>query len=169
MQVIVNERDKTVTMALEDFYHHFTSNQSQENPVLMNVTEVKPTADLEAEVTNLLGLIGMPRNIKGFNFTRQAIILAVKNPDIMERVTKELYPVIAKKFGTISSRAERAIRHAIEVTWERGNITAINHIFGYTVESSKGKATNSEFIALLADHLRLQMKTLGGNEIGSDM
>lgn len=166
MQVIFNE-DKTVTMALEDFYRHFTSTVENE-PIKTNQKYQVSSGDIEVEVTEFLGQIGMPRNIKGFNFIRQAIIATIQNPRIIDGITKELYPLIAKNNGTTPSRAERAIRHAIEVTWDRGNHDVINSLFGYTVSTKKYKATNSEFIALIADHLRLQIKQ-GGDAVASDM
>lgn len=159
MQAIFNDSERTVTISLDDFYKHFTSGKKEQ--IIPVAGSVQQPVDLETQVTNLLGQIGMPRNIKGFNFVRQAIILAIQNPKIMESVTKELYPVIAKSNSTTASRAERAIRHAIEVTWDRGNYNALDSLFGYSV-ACKNKATNSEFIALLADDIRLQLKEGGG-------
>lgn len=159
MQAIFNDSERTVTISLDDFYKHFTSGIKEQ--IIPVAGSVQQPVDLETQVTNLLGQIGMPRNIKGFNFVRQAIILAIQNPKIMESVTKELYPVIAKSNSTTASRAERAIRHAIEVTWDRGNYNALDSLFGYSV-ACKNKATNSEFIALLADDIRLQLKEGGG-------
>lgn len=161
MQVIFNDSERTVTISLDDFYKHFTSGKKEQ--IIPVAASLQQTIDLETQVTNLLSQIGMIRNIKGFNFVRQAIILAVQNPKIMESVTKELYPVIAKSNSTTASRVERAIRHAIEVAYDRGNINILDSLFGYSITSDKGKATNSEFIALLADHIRLQIKEGGGS------
>lgn len=113
---------------------------------------------LEAEVTNIIHEIGVPAHIKGYLYLREAIQMVVKDIELLSAVTKELYPSIAKRFNTTASRVERAIRHAIEVAWSRGQIETINRIFGYTVQNDKGKPTNSEFIAMVADKLRLQSK-----------
>lgn len=114
--------------------------------------------DLEARVTAVLHDIGVPAHIRGYHYMREAIILAINDIDVLNYITKELYPAIAHKCGTTSSRVERAIRHAIEVAWSRGRIEAIDALFGYTVSNNKGKPTNSEFIALIADRLRLELK-----------
>lgn len=111
--------------------------------------------DLNILVTNMLHEIGVPAHIKGYVYLRTAILMAVDNMDILNAVTKQLYPEIAKEHGTTDTRVERAIRHAIEVAWERGNIDLIHELFGYTIQAEKGKPTNSEFIALLADRIRL--------------
>lgn len=113
---------------------------------------------LEAEITNIIHEIGVPAHIKGYLYLREAIQMVVKDIELLSAVTKELYPSIAKKFNTTASRVERAIRHAIEVAWSRGQVETINRIFGYTVHNDKGKPTNSEFIAMVADKLRLQSK-----------
>ncbi len=114
--------------------------------------------DIELMVTETIHEIGIPAHIKGYQYLRHAIILVVNNLDIINSITKKLYPAIAKDFSTTSSRVERAIRHAIEVAWDRGDTEILNSIFGYTVANSKGKPTNSEFIAMIADRLRLQIK-----------
>ncbi|MCL2618063.1 MAG: sporulation transcription factor Spo0A [Defluviitaleaceae bacterium] len=114
---------------------------------------------IEARVTNILHEIGVPAHIRGYHYMRSAIIMAVDNIDVLNYITKELYPSIAKGAGTTPSRVERAIRHAIEVAWSRGRVDAIDSIFGYTVSNNKGKPTNSEFIALIADRLRLELKS----------
>ncbi|KMT21360.1 sporulation transcription factor Spo0A [Clostridium cylindrosporum] len=113
---------------------------------------------LEAEITNIIHEIGVPAHIKGYLYLREAIQMVVKDIELLSAVTKELYPSIAKKYNTTASRVERAIRHAIEVAWSRGQVETINRIFGYTVHNDKGKPTNSEFIAMVADKLRLQQK-----------
>lgn len=113
---------------------------------------------LEGEITNIIHEIGVPAHIKGYLYLREAIQMVVKDIELLSAVTKELYPSIAKKFNTTASRVERAIRHAIEVAWSRGQVETINRIFGHTVHNDKGKPTNSEFIAMVADKLRLQSK-----------
>ncbi len=113
---------------------------------------------LEAEVTEIIHEIGVPAHIKGYQYLREAIIMSVNDMDMLNSITKILYPGIAKKFQTTSSRVERAIRHAIEVAWSRGKMDTIDELFGYTVSNGKGKPTNSEFIALITDRIRLQMK-----------
>lgn len=113
---------------------------------------------LEAVVTDIIHEIGVPAHIKGYQYLREAIILTVNDMDAINAVTKVLYPTVAKKFGTTASRVERAIRHAIEVAWDRGDIEVLQKFFGYTVSNIKGKPTNSEFIAMIADSLTLQRK-----------
>ena len=113
---------------------------------------------LEARVTNMLHEIGVPAHIRGYHYIREAIIMSVNDIEVLNYITKELYPSIAKKCNTTPSRVERAIRHAIEVAWNRGKVDAIDSLFGYTVSTHKGKPTNSEFIALIADKLRLELK-----------
>jgi two-component system response regulator (stage 0 sporulation protein A) len=114
--------------------------------------------NLESEITNIIHEIGVPAHIKGYLYLREAIFMVVNDVELLSAVTKELYPSIAKKFNTTASRVERAIRHAIEVAWSRGQVETINKIFGYTIHNSKGKPTNSEFIAMVADKLRLKQK-----------
>lgn len=114
--------------------------------------------NLESEITNIIHEIGVPAHIKGYLYLREAIMMVVNDVELLSAVTKELYPGIAKKFNTTASRVERAIRHAIEVAWSRGQIETINKIFGYTIHNSKGKPTNSEFIAMVADKLRLKRR-----------
>lgn len=114
--------------------------------------------DLEAAVTEIIHEIGVPAHIKGYQYLREAIILTINDMDIINAVTKVLYPEVAKKFGTTPSRVERAIRHAIEVAWDRGDIEVLQKFFGYTVSNIKGKPTNSEFIAMIADCLSLRQK-----------
>lgn len=114
--------------------------------------------ELELMVTEIIHQIGVPAHIKGYHYLREAIILSVKNSEIINSVTKLLYPTVAKNHGTTSSRVERAIRHAIEVAWDRGDIDVLNSYFGYTVQNDRGKPTNSEFIAMISDKLRLRLK-----------
>ncbi len=114
--------------------------------------------DLEVEVTKIIHEIGVPAHVKGYQYLRDAILLVVDEINYLGAVTKELYPTIAQKYDTTSSRVERAIRHAIELAWDRGDLDKINKFFGYTVSGEKGKPTNSEFIAIIADKLRLENK-----------
>lgn len=115
-------------------------------------------ADLEIMITDIIHQIGVPAHIKGYHYLREAIMLSVEDNEMINSVTKILYPAVAKKFKTTSSRVERAIRHGIEVAWDRGDVDVLNSYFGYTVHTGRGKPTNSEFIAMIADRLRLQMK-----------
>ncbi|MBQ9658396.1 MAG: sporulation transcription factor Spo0A [Clostridia bacterium] len=115
--------------------------------------------NLEALVTNIIHEVGVPAHIKGYQYLREAIMMVVNNIDIINQITKSLYPDIAQKFNTTPSRVERAIRHAIEVAWGRGEQETVQNIFGYTISAAKGKPTNSEFIAMIADKLRLELKT----------
>ena len=114
--------------------------------------------DLEAQVTKIIHQIGVPAHIKGYQYLRSAILMTVNDGDIINSVTKVLYPTVAKKYSTTTSRVERAIRHAIEVAWDRGDVDTLNSYFGYTIQNSRGKPTNSEFIAMIADNLRLKYK-----------
>ncbi len=113
---------------------------------------------IELKVTEILHDIGVPAHIKGYNYLRDSIIMSIEHPEIINAVTKQLYPSVAKKYETTSSRVERAIRHAIEVAWDRGDVDVLNSYFGYTIHNGRGKPTNSEFIAMIADKLRLQLK-----------
>lgn len=114
--------------------------------------------DMEAQVTKIIHQIGIPAHIKGYQYLRSAILMTISDSDIINSVTKVLYPSVAKKFGTTTSRVERAIRHAIEVAWDRGDVDTLNSFFGYTIQNARGKPTNSEFIAMIADNLRLKFK-----------
>lgn len=116
------------------------------------------TPDIETQVTKIIHQIGVPAHIKGYQYLRTAILLTVKDSDIINSVTKVLYPSVAKKYQTTTSRVERAIRHAIEVAWDRGDVDTLNSYFGYTVQNNRGKPTNSEFIAMIADNLRLKYR-----------
>lgn len=126
-----------------------------------------PMADLSADnddrklemiVTDIIHQIGIPAHIKGYHYLREAIILSLNNDEMLESVTKQLYPTVAKNFDTTASRVERAIRHAIETAWDRGDVDVLNGMFGYTISVGKGKPTNSEFIALITDNLRLRFR-----------
>ena len=123
------------------------------------------TRNLETDVTNIIHEIGVPAHIKGYQYLRDAIILAVNDIEMLNSITKVLYPTIAKKHQTTPSRVERAIRHAIEVAWSRGKMDTIDALFGYTVSTGKGKPTNSEFIALIADKIRLEYKNRSFQEV----
>lgn len=114
--------------------------------------------DLEQDVTNMIHEIGVPAHIKGYQYLREAIMMSVDDPAMISSITKILYPTIAKRFQTTPSRVERAIRHAIEVAWSRGKMETLDALFGYTIDTGKGKPTNSEFIALIADKIRLSYR-----------
>ena len=122
-------------------------------------SQEKTAESLEALVTNVIHEVGVPAHIKGYQYLREAIIMVVKDIDVINQITKSLYPKIAGRFSTTPSRVERAIRHAIEVAWGRGQQDVVENIFGYTISAAKGKPTNSEFIAMIADKLRLEMKS----------
>ena len=147
---------------LERIRHLMQTHTSQNTPVFSSLKPVvSPAAsgyDLETRVTNILHEIGVPAHIRGYHYMREAIIMSVNDMDVLNYITKELYPSIAKKCNTTPSRVERAIRHAIEVAWNRGKVDAIDALFGYTINNHKGKPTNSEFIALIAVRLRLDQK-----------
>ena len=119
---------------------------------------VNKKVNLEADVTNVIHEIGVPAHIKGYQYLRDAIMMSVNDSEVLNSITKVLYPTIAKKHKTTPSRVERAIRHAIEVAWSRGKMDTIDELFGYTVSYGKGKPTNSEFVALIADKIRLEYK-----------
>lgn len=116
------------------------------------------TSSLEMRVTEIIHQIGVPAHIKGYQYLRDSILMAIEDGEIINAVTKRLYPAVAKKHGTTSSRVERAIRHAIEVAWDRGDVDVLNSYFGYTIHNGRGKPTNSEFIAMISDKFRLQLK-----------
>lgn len=119
-------------------------------------SEIQPIKrDLEKDVTDMIHELGVPAHIKGYQYLREAIMMSVEDMDMLNSITKILYPTIAKKFQTTPSRVERAIRHAIEVAWSRGRMETMDALFGYTISTGKGKPTNSEFIALIADKIRL--------------
>lgn len=120
--------------------------------------EVTPLYDLETDVTDMIHEIGVPAHIKGYQYLREAIMMAVRDMEMLNAITKLLYPTIAGKYQTTSSRVERAIRHAIEVAWSRGRMETLDALFGYTINTGKGKPTNSEFIALITDRLRLKYR-----------
>jgi two-component system response regulator (stage 0 sporulation protein A) len=123
-----------------------------------HVHNTQPGGSLEMRVTEIIHQIGVPAHIKGYQYLRDAIIMSINDDDIINAVTKRLYPAVAKKHATTSSRVERAIRHAIEVAWDRGDVDVLNSYFGYTIHNGRGKPTNSEFIAMISDRFRLQLK-----------
>ena len=152
---MVADEDMTLNQAA------FAQLMQEQKPLLKAVAPITANTavyDLETKVTNILHEIGVPAHIRGYHYMREAIIMSVNDMDVLNYITKELYPSIAKKCNTTPSRVERAIRHAIEVAWNRGKVDAIDALFGYTINNHKGKPTNSEFIALIADRLRLEMK-----------
>lgn len=124
-------------------------------------------ARLEMIVTDIIHQIGIPAHIKGYHYLRKAIMLSIKEPEMLESITKLLYPTIAEAFNTSPSRVERAIRHAIETAWDRGDVDVLNNMFGYTISVGKGKPTNSEFIALVTDNLRLKFRLENKEEDGA--
>ena len=131
--------------------------RAQGTPQQENGTQMKNL------VTGVIHEIGVPAHIKGYQYLREAILIAVEDMDVINAVTKALYPAVAKRFGTTPSRVERAIRHAIEVAWDRGDLEVLQKYFGYTVSNTKGKPTNSEFIAMIADRLVLNRESQGNN------
>ena len=139
--------------ALVDHARSIIKMRSKNSPA-----ELSENADMESRVTKVIHQIGVPAHIKGYQYLRTAILMTMENNEIINSVTKVLYPTVAKKYGTTTSRVERAIRHAIEVAWDRGDVDTLNSYFGYTIQNSRGKPTNSEFIAMIADNLRLKYK-----------
>lgn len=154
---------------LKPFHHDMILNRIKHaNTIIRNELKIggeefenkslKPELNLETKVTDMIHEIGIPAHIKGYHYLREAIMMAINDMEVLNAITKVLYPEIAKKFQTTPSRVERAIRHAIEVAWSRGKLDTLDELFGYTVSNRKGKPTNSEFIALIADTIRLEYK-----------
>lgn len=141
------------TLSLSEHIDSLMKNRERQAP-----GEDGRTPDIEAQVTKIIHQIGVPAHIKGYQYLRTAILLTVRDSDVINSVTKVLYPTVAKKYQTTTSRVERAIRHAIEVAWDRGDVETLNSYFGYTIQNDRGKPTNSEFIAMIADNLRLKYK-----------
>lgn len=156
--------DRTVQKAMGLGVEYFMAKPCQVETVLLRMqgmSEQEPAqtnGDLKAIVTAVIHEIGVPAHIKGYQYLREAIMLAVEDMDVINAVTKVLYPAVAQRYDTTASRVERAIRHAIEVAWDRGDLETLQKYFGYTVSNVKGKPTNSEFIAMIADRLQLQLK-----------
>ncbi|WP_409968883.1 sporulation transcription factor Spo0A [Bengtsoniella intestinalis] len=154
--------DRTVQRAMELGVDYFMAKPCQIDTVLLRMSgmcEVGASADmgdLKATVTAVIHEIGVPAHIKGYQYLREAIMIAVEDMDVINAVTKVLYPMVAQRYDTTASRVERAIRHAIEVAWDRGDLETLQTFFGYTVSNAKGKPTNSEFIAMIADRLVLE-------------
>ena len=146
--VMTEENTKGVVFSSKDW--------KKEEPVETGKESV--THDLEKDVTDMIHEIGVPAHIKGYQYLREAIMMSVEDIEMLSSITKVLYPTIAKKYDTTPSRVERAIRHAIEVAWNRGRMETLNALFGYTISTGKGKPTNSEFIALIADKIRLSYR-----------
>lgn len=153
MDVLVSRIRQFKDTHQEQMIKDYVPEQSSTRPLFSS----RPR-DLETEVTSIIHEVGVPAHIKGYQYLREAIMMVVNDIDVINSITKQLYPSIAKTYSTTPSRVERAIRHAIEVAWNRGKMEAIDSIFGYTVNYGKGKPTNSEFIAMIADKLRLKMK-----------
>jgi len=139
--------------------NNFIARESKPQYIDISPENKKDERNLEALVTNLIHEVGVPAHIKWYQYLREAIMMVVNDIEVINQITKQLYPDIAKKFHTTPSRVERAIRHAIEVAWSRGKADEVENIFGYTVSATKGKPTNSEFIAMIADKLRLELKS----------
>ena len=132
--------------------------KSKKSDVVLNNNTPVTESDIELMVTEIIHQIGVPAHIKGYHYLRDAIMMSIRDPELINSVTKILYPTVAKKHSTTSSRVERAIRHAIEVAWDRGDLDVLNSYFGYTIHTNRGKPTNSEFIAMISDKLRLRLK-----------
>ena len=139
--------------------NNFIGRETKQQYVEIPENGEKSQENLEALVTNIIHEVGVPAHIKGYQYLREAIIMVINDIDVINQITKSLYPKIAYKFNTTPSRVERAIRHAIEVAWGRGDQKTVEKIFGYTISAAKGKPTNSEFIAMIADKLRLELKS----------
>ena len=142
---------------LKPFSYEFALDRAQ-TLLGTDLTKQIKESDLEYQVSEILHTMGVPAHIKGYSFLRQSIIMVVNEPEVISLVTKRLYPDIAKLNNTTASRVERAIRHAIEVAWDRGNVETMNDYFGYTINNMRGKPTNSEFIAMIADRMRLAQR-----------
>ena len=132
--------------------------KNERAPLVINQGRVATDVQLEIHITDIIHQIGVPAHIKGYHYLREGIMMTVKDSSMINSVTKILYPTIAKKYNTTSSRVERAIRHAIEVAWDRGDIDTLNSYFGFTIQNNRGKPTNSEFIAMISDKIRLNLK-----------
>lgn len=162
---IISELENTgkevvVILASESAYTSIPNEKPKdENSIWRKADPVSShTEDIDTTISNILRELGMPANLLGYTYTRAAIRMVCENMELIHNVTKALYPELAEIYNTTSSRAERAIRHAIEVVWTRGNITKMDELFGYTINSNAGKPTNSEFIAMIADHITLKTR-----------
>lgn len=159
-------REQMVMQAMEQGAAYFMAKPCEAGSLLERMrqavrngeTEEESPVALERLVTSIIHEVGVPAHIKGYQYVREAIILAVQDMDVINAVTKVLYPEVARRYNTTPSRVERAVRHAIETAWDRGDLETLQRYFGYTVSNTKGKPTNSEFIAMIADRIRLQSK-----------
>ena len=142
----------SLSQHIDNFYRQRTAKKQGEQGIEFE--------DVESQVTKIIHQIGVPAHIKGYQYLRTAILMTISDNEIINSVTKILYPSVAKKYATTTSRVERAIRHAIEVAWDRGDVDTLNSYFGYTIHNNRGKPTNSEFIAMIADNMRLKYKSL---------
>lgn len=158
IEVLIKRIEELKNYQIPENNTNFIVKEQKSNYIEISDQE-KKEENLEALVTNIIHEVGVPAHIKGYQYLREAIMMVVEDIDMINQITKQLYPEIAHKFKTTSSRVERAIRHAIEVAWGRGQQEAVENIFGYTISASKGKPTNSEFIAMIADKLRLELKS----------
>lgn len=140
-------------------FKNFITREIKNQYIDIGPEKKKDQENLEALVTNIIHEVGVPAHIKGYQYLREAIMMVVRDTDVINQITKQLYPEIANIYSTTPSRVERAIRHAIEVAWGRGQADTVENIFGYTVSANRGKPTNSEFIAMIADKLRLELKS----------
>jgi two-component system response regulator (stage 0 sporulation protein A) len=131
---------------------------STAGPAQAALPVIRSRSDLEMMISEIMHQVGVPAHIKGYQYLREAIILSIEDTEMISSVTKVLYPTVAKTFKTTPSRVERAIRHAIEVAWDRGDVDVLNSYFGYTIQNQRGKPTNSEFIAMISDKLRLKLR-----------
>ena len=166
MQVEINEQKGTVTMSLVDFLRKFPSEEVESKPISNPVN--KPTiisGNSEESITNILIQLGVSRGILGFKYLRDAVRLAICDPKILNSIVGTLYPVIAANHDTTPSRAGRAIRHAIETSWVKADKDLQESIFGFSVDVKKGKATNSEYIGALSDHISLKLGIGGGSNV----
>lgn len=156
-QTKIMEMQMEMMVMIKDLISSMTSTPTAETlaPVPTPAADPINVKDLEVVVTDYIHEIGVPAHIKGYQYLREAIMMSVEDPEMLNLITKALYPTIAKKYQTTPSRVERAIRHAIEVAWSRGKMETLDAIFGYTISIGKGKPTNSEFIALIADKIRM--------------
>jgi len=160
-QIMITVPGNTSLEAKEEIYPDngiVFSNEEWKNHRATIENSKKEEHDLEKDVTDMIHEIGVPAHIKGYQYLREAIMMSVNDIEMLSSITKVLYPTIAEKYDTTPSRVERAIRHAIEVAWNRGRMETLNSLFGYTISTGKGKPTNSEFIALIADKIRLSYR-----------
>lgn len=169
---MLNQEPKFIARILErilESHYQMKQQQKQRDGMTLEQKQFLFDSTLENDVTKMIREIGIPAHIKGYQYIREGIMMSVKDPEILNYITKYLYPTIAKKYHTTTSSVERAIRHAIEVAWNRGKLESMEELFGYSVNSGKGKPTNSEFIALIADKFRLEyrMKGFGMDEFSA--